>query len=31
LVRKRFADRIIGSLFEGNGSKVGITVQELLR
>lgn len=30
LVSKRFADRTTGSLFEGEGSKVGVTVKELL-
>jgi phosphate transport system substrate-binding protein len=31
LVRKRFADRTIGSLFGGGGSKVGVTVEDLLK
>ncbi len=30
LVQKRFTERVIGSLFEGQGSKVGVSVEELL-
>ncbi|MDH5674823.1 MAG: PstS family phosphate ABC transporter substrate-binding protein [Myxococcales bacterium] len=30
LVEKRFADRRLGSLFAGSGSKVGVTVEDLL-
>lgn len=30
LVGKRFSDRVTGSLFEGKGSKVGATVEDLL-
>jgi phosphate transport system substrate-binding protein len=31
LVRERFSARTTGSVFDGNGSKVGVTVDELLR
>ncbi|MGB1016181.1 MAG: PstS family phosphate ABC transporter substrate-binding protein [Nannocystaceae bacterium] len=30
LVHKRFNERTVGSLFEGKGSKVGVTIEELL-
>ncbi len=30
LVQKRFNERVVGSLFEGQGSKVGVTIEEVL-